>query len=456
MTVPHVVILGAGISGLSLAWFLKQHHGNHLRITLLEKNMRGGGWIHTIEKDGFLFELGPHSCRPKDASTTLRLIESLELENQLIVPEPSAQRRYLWMNNKLNLLPHNVWSLLFSSWTKNVAAAVWKDLRAPVSKEEDESIYDFSMRRFGTQLTQKLIDPLVTGIYAGDMNKLSVRSCFPKFYEWEKEYGSVLRGMWSQRGTKSKSALEQDLEGVPSFSFKGGMETLTRTLEHRLQGEITYGSRATEFYFQQSSVVLHTSDGKELTADHVFSTLPAQALADLMATHHTVVGGLLTSIDSASVVVVNFGYQESMLLKEGFGYLVPQCAEEQVLGAIWDSSLFPQQNRNEKQTRIAVMLGGAHHPEISGLSDDNLLAICIQAMKKHLGIERAPDVVHIHRARHAIPQYYVGHSRRVDHINEVIARDFPRLTCLGTAFSGVSINDCIAQAERSVFSLSNS
>lgn len=448
MSVPHVVILGAGISGLSLAWFLKQRHGDRMRITVLEKNMRAGGWIHTIEKEGFLFELGPHSCRSQGASATLRLIESLELENQIIVPDASAQRRYLWANKKLNLLPHSALSLLFSSWIMDVAAAVWRDLRAPVSKEEDESIYEFSTRRFGDQLTHKLIDPLVTGIYAGDMHKLSVRSCFPQWYQWERQYGSVLRGMWSQRSSKSTSALEKDLKGVGSFSFKRGMETVTRSLENKLQGQIKYGSKATQLFFQPNSIILHTSDGKELTADHVFSTVPAQALADLMANHHTIVGGLLTSMDSVTVVVVNLGYRAAVLKQKGFGYLVPQSAGEQVLGAIWDSSLFPQQNHEENETRITLMLGGAHHPEHSGLSDENLLAISTEAMKAHLGIDRAPDVAHIHRARYAIPQYYEGHVRRVEHINEVIARDFPHLTCLGTAFGGVSINDCIAQAEK--------
>lgn len=448
MFVRHIVILGGGISGLSLAWFLKQRYGTQIRITILEKNKRVGGWIQTIEKEDFLFELGPHSLRSQGASATLRLIQDLGIADQILIPDSSAQFRYLWLDQKLTVLPHNVVSLLFSSWVKDCAAALWRDFRSPASHEDDESVYSFSMRRLGLALTHKWIDPMVTGIYAGSMHHLSIRSCFPKWYEWEKKYGSLLRGMLSKKPQSTTTDIEQLVKGASSFTFKEGMETLVKALENKLRAEILTDCRATEIHFQPNCVEVDTSDGKRLQADYLFSTIPAHPLADLMARHSTEVGSLLTSIDSVTVVGVNLGYRDSVLTKKGFGYLVPQCSGEQVLGAIWDSSLFPEQSRRKRQTRITVLLGGAHHPEVSHLSDDTLLSISIQAMQKHLGILKKPDVFHIYRAKQSIPQYYVGHHRRLQHINDVMARDFPRVICLGSAFNGVSINDCIAQAEK--------
>lgn len=448
MKVPHIVILGAGISGLSLAWFLEQRFGDQLKITILEKNKHAGGWIQTVEKDDFLFEHGPHSCRVKGSEATQRLIESLELENQIIVSNEKSKNCYLLLKNRLTLLPNSFWSAICSTFIKDFVKAVWKDFRSPASHFEDESIYSFGCRRFGQRFTERLIDPLVTGIYAGDMHKLSVRSCFPKWYNWEKKYGSVFRGMLMCKQEKPSGAIAKQLHGHSSFSFKGGMRTLIKALEQSLQSELIYGSKATAMYLEPKTIVLHTSDAKELIADHVFSTVPAQGLADLTATHNTVLGALLTSIDSASVVAVNLGYKQPVLKKQGFGYLVPQMTGSQVLGAIWDSSVFPEQNRKPHQTRITLLIGGAHHPHASGMHDDEILKLCQESMSAEMGVDKKPDFAHIQRLRHAIPQYHLGHLNKVKHIEDIISSEIPRLTFLGSSFYGVSINDCIAHAER--------
>ncbi|MBA3957193.1 MAG: protoporphyrinogen oxidase [Parachlamydiaceae bacterium] len=451
MTAKNVVILGAGVSGLALAWFLKKYAGDQLRITVFEKQHRSGGWIHTLEKEGFLFEQGPHSFRGSNPnSATLRLIEALGLQDQVIIPNPSQNQRYLLSHNTLVPLPSGLLRALFSPLTRDLwLSALLRDLRASASADADESILDFSVRHFGKKMTARLIDPVTTGIYAGDIHQLSMRSCFPSIFEAAQKNGSVLLGFLKKQALKeSESSFVTKMRKEPVFSFKQGMETLVKGLTVALNKDVHYHCSSGALRFSSQGAEVFLAGGRRMQADHLFSTLPAAALADQLADHHTILGALLTSIESTSVAVVNLGYRNRVLHKPGFGYLVAQQEKEDILGVIFDSNLFPQQNLRETETRLTVMLGGVHHPQICGRRDVDIVNTAVQAVGRHLGIEQAPDAVHVYRAHHAIPQYSVGHFTRVTHIEESIRQLSPHLTCLGSSFYGVSINDCIMQAEK--------
>jgi len=442
-----VLILGAGISGLTCAWSLKKRWGSEIQITLVEKSHRVGGWISTIEQEGFLFELGPHSCRPKGVSLeTLRLIEELGLQDQVIVGNSSASIRYLYEKKSLQPLPHSLSSFLSSPLMKGVPAALWHDLTSARHNVEDETIFDFVSRRLSPELAERLVDPFVSGVFAGDMRKLSVRACFPGLHR----RGSFVKGWWNEKRQILTSPFIRKMQKSPLFSFKNGMETLPREIFKRLEAEVWLGCEPAKLWFDQNKVSLEVVGGQIIEADHLISALPANSIAELLCSHDQETSTFMKGIPHATVGVVNLGYRTDLLKNKGFGYLVASREKEKILGCIWDSSVFPEQNRPDAKTRLTVMMGGTKHPEVAGLSEKECLDIALEAVSRHLKIEVLPDITHVTLAEQAIPQFEVGYVKAKELVQKSLTAKFPRLTLMGNAFHGVSLNDCISAVNKLV------
>jgi oxygen-dependent protoporphyrinogen oxidase len=411
-----IVILGAGISGLSLAWFLQKKFGSNLHITILEASDRSGGWIQSIQKENFQFELGPHSCRIRGSCPELlELITDLDLENELIPASAAAKKRFLFLNNKLTSVPDNLLSSFFSPLMKGVPSAMFRDLLTKRGDGSDESIYSFFSRRFGTEITERLIDPLVAGIYAGDINTLSMQSCFPRIFQYEQQHRSVILGMLKQK--KSTKTLK-GLGKQAIFSFQTGMKAFTDKLQNRFQSQISFNSKAEKMHFNQIGIEISTSDGKLFQADHLFSTLPTWALTALFGSHHKDLQKELASIAYESITIAHLGFNSTVLQQQGFGYLIPSSQKENILGVIWDSSVFPQHNKTPQETRLAVMMRGILH-------ENEASKIAKEALKRHLGISQEPAACYISTAVQAIPQYRVGHSNRVASIRNLTKQVSP-------------------------------
>lgn len=424
-----IVILGAGISGLSLGWFLKQHLGSTAVISLLEQSNRAGGWIRTVEKGGFLFDCGPRSCRTYGSGeATLELVEALGLQNEVITPSPDAHKRYIWEQGKLRKL-----SLCSPSFFK----ALFRDLWAPITEGDDTSIFEFTSRRFGRSVAERFFDPLTLGIYAGNIHALSMRSCFPPLYEAEKRSGSVLWGLLrsGMHSKKKKSAFVKKIQKASLFSFRNGMQVLTDRLAEALAPAILYNRTVESLSFADDGVHIRLAGGEEVIADQVYSTLPAHVLAHLLP--DPLIQELLQQIPSQSVSAVHFGYSGGVLNKKGFGYLVPSGEKASILGVVWDSCVFPQQNRFPEETRLTVMIRNGDRTEAS------LIKCAAKALKDHLGIEIAPCASATTIAHQAIPQYLVGHSLRLRQLEEHVHALYPQLTLHGSSFYGVSVNDCV-------------
>jgi oxygen-dependent protoporphyrinogen oxidase len=446
-----IIILGAGISGLSLGWFLKRRFGSRISLQILEKSDRPGGWIQTVRKNGFLFEQGPRSCRSKGSGLeTLRLIEQLEMQDEIIPADPAAHHRYLLINKKLCKIPSGPISFLCSPLVLTVLPAVFRDLLTPESNLEDESIFDFISRRFSTRIAEKLIDPIVSGIYAGDIRKLSIKSCFPSLHQSEKTSGSVLKGMMVGRKERKHSSTKgaAKIKGSSLFSLKGGMESITNELANRLEEHIIYSCEAKSIQCSDENAAIVLKNGSALEGDRIFSTIPPFALASLLDEAAVDIKKLLYQIPPVSVAVVNFGFHRKVLKKQGFGYLVPSKEMEKVLGVVWDSSIFPQQNQIPEETRLTVMIGGAHMHNFDDHTEDDFLQIAFNSIEQHLGIKVKPDAVMVKIAKHSIPQYLVGHSERVKKIEAFLSQNIPKLTLHGNSFHGISVNDCIANSKR--------
>lgn len=446
----HVVILGAGISGLSLAWFLKKRFAE-LKITIIEKTSTAGGWIQTINHDGFLFEKGPRSIRSKGvAQKTLELIEELSLQDQVIAASPVAKTRYLWSHGKLRSLPQGLFSFFTSSTTRHLVKAFLQEPFVAKGNENDESIASFISRRLGKQVADELIDPVVSGIFAGDIDRLSMRACFPNMHSWEKQHGSIVKG--AIFGGKKESAINpspfvKQMDKVPIFSFLGGVQTLTDGLASQLTSHILFSTKVKSLSKLSSGVEIATEDGKKIQADHLFSTVPAHFLGRYLEDIDGELSALLRQIEATTVAAVHLGYRHSVLKEKGFGYLIPSREKEKILGVVFDSSVFPQQSSSPDETRLTVMIGGAHE-NIESIVEEELEERAIQGVRKHLNIQVDPDVVLTTVAKQAIPQYHVGHLERLRKIKELLGKKHPWLTIIGNFFEGVSVNECIMKGHQ--------
>lgn len=443
----HFVILGGGITGLATAWFLRQRYGSAIHLTVIEKTARLGGWIETARKEGFLFEQGPRGCRPiGNGVDTLQLIQSLKLEDHVIFNSPAAQKRYLYRHEKLIPLPSNLWEICRTPWLLRMLwKPLWKEWSIPKGKQEDESVSEFAIRRLGVEIADTLIDPLVSGIYAGNSLNLSIKSCFPLLYQWEQEHGSLLRGAFVNKKKAESDPFIRKIQQYSLFSLQDGMETLIQELARQTDLDILLNTTVSEIDINSSQITM-TLPTKTLHADHLFSAIPAQAFGALIEPHDSRLAKLLKKNHNTSLITVSIGYKKSLLKESGFGYLIPSKEREPILGMIWDSSVFPQQNNNKNETRLTVMLGGEHQPEALKLKDEEIHVIVAGVLEKHLGIREKPDAFVIKRAINAIPQYSVGHSQHIQTIIDQTRKLSNRITLLGISYNGVGVNDCIARA----------
>lgn len=443
------LIVGGGITGLALGWYLKKRHGTTKSIKILEGADRAGGWIRTSHTKGYLFEQGPRSCRTKGTGVdTLQLIEELGLCDQVIAASKAAQRRYLYVDGRLQELPRSLSSFLSSPLMKGVIPALWNDFWLPRGDGSDETIAEFIGRRLSPEVAERLVDPLVSGIYAGDIHQLSMNSCFPEIYQYEKECGSLIRGMFRTKDTnaKVKSPFVHAWLKEPIFSLKAGMGLLVERLQHHLNEELLLSTTVEGLSISENRVNVRCRGGTAWNADIVFLAVPARPAKNILFAGHA---SSRYPVEDATVAVVNMGWRNDVLKHQGFGYLIPSREKEKLLGVVFDSSAFPEQNTKMSKTRLTVMLGGSRHREIADMASDQIEELALEGVQRHLGIYGQPDAMQTTVAREAIPQYILGHQAMVKELKDEVSRKFlGRVVLCGSAWHGVAVNDCIANAKR--------
>lgn len=438
-----IIVLGAGISGLSAGWFLKNKIKKNLDLTILEKSNRAGGLIKTIQNENFLFETGPRSCRTHaHAEAFLELIEGLALQDQVIAPSDAAKDRFIYKNKKLEKLPDNFLSFLFSSLTKNGFKHALKDV-CGFSKPPsyDESVYQFMMRKVGVEITENLFAPLVSGIYAGDIHKLSLKACFPILYQIENDYGSLIRGSFFQKKKEIKNSFFLNLHKPSLISFKKGMQTVSDALAYHLQDNLFLNKNAVKIEILKNGVKVHLEEGVVLEGDVLISSLAAHQLHSLL--DPSILKDLLLPFKSTSIASVSLGFKESVLKEKGFGYLIPPSEKEKILGVVFDSSFFKEQNKKVNETRLTVMIGGAHFKDFNNYTVSDFTNLALEALSNHLGIKEKPCSSHVEIAKNAIPQYFIGHKDQYFNLLHALPS---HIKIIGSSFSGVSVNDCITNS----------
>ncbi|CEG40751.1 protoporphyrinogen oxidase [Plasmopara halstedii] len=471
-----VVILGGGISGLTLAYFLRQALpkavANQTHIRVLESANVAGGWVRTAKRNDFLFEEGPRGFRPsRNGAEMLRLVEQLQLQNQMQAVDPSAQARYILRNGKVEKVPTSILDALQWPLTLSVARAALRELFVKKGTMQDESIYNFMARRFSPFVAERLLDPMASGIFGGDIKKLSIRSCFPMLVDLEREHGSIVKGMLFGSlnkddllldGTKKSNFVKEHEKSI-SVSFADGMSTLIDALaaniandpmaDLQLNTKVTrlevYGNDKPQRFVVESKDLVSGEIQKPMRATHVFSTLPACHLARVVKDTAPNLTVALNEIQFVDMGMVHVGYNEKVLTADGFGYLIPTSEHEKVLGVVFDSNTFPAQNpKGKTQSRLSVMCGGAHFREVTSLSKQKLELYALDALKRHLGITRTPDYVRTLTMTNAIPQYHVGFYQTVQRIEKEVARSTPGLVLGGNSFYGIGLADCVTHSKR--------
>jgi protoporphyrinogen/coproporphyrinogen III oxidase len=438
--VPALVV-GGGISGLVCAYALRK---SGIDAHLVEASSRPGGVINSVTRDGFLLELGPQSF---SGTAALReLGAELGISNELLQAPPNAPR-FVLINGQLQPAPLSPPAFFLSSMIDG--ATKWALLRDIFGKsippDADESVAAFVRRKFTPQLLDRLVGPFVSGVYAGDPERLSVRSAFPQLYEAEKSAGSIVRGMMrlvkSKKGPRERPTLQ---------TFRQGNESLVRALAKNLGPALLTETKVAEISRQSDgsfALGLENLSGTESvsTKSLIFAT-PPEITGSLLSQLDPSFETPLSSIEYAAVAVVSLGYRRQDVghSLNGFGFLVPRSSGLRVLGSVWNSSLFAGRTP-ESHALLTSFVGGATDPAATKLKPEELASLVHREISPVLSLKSDPVFSNVTIWPRALPQYNLGHSDRLAAVAKSRSR-FPGLWLTGNYLQGPAIGACVDQA----------
>ncbi len=445
-----VVVIGGGLSGLSAARAVLDRVPG-AQLTLLEADPALGGKIRSTREDGFLCEEGPNGFLDNKPST-LALVGRLGATDRLLKSEDGARKRFVFADGELKRLPEDPLSFLGSDILSirgklRLAAEFLLPVGDP---DEDESVAAFVRRRLGDEALDRLIDPMSAGIYAGDPRTMSLESSFPKVAQIERQFGGLLKGMLAmQKMAKAVGAQGPQSAGPGGvlWSFEEGTADLVRRLAASLgEHDLRPATAAEALERDGARWVVRTSGGDAVAADALVLAAPAYDAAALLGPHDPRCAELLYAIPYVPAAVVCLGFSRAEVAHplDGFGFLVPTSEGRRILGSLWSSSIFARR-APEGRVLLTQIVGGARNPELVGLDDEALLGVVAEELALTLGIRARPSFARIVRWPRAIPQYVVGHGRR---LAELEGRAGALGVFLGgNAYRGIGINDCTAQGE---------
>jgi oxygen-dependent protoporphyrinogen oxidase len=460
----HVVVLGGGITGLAAAHRLLQHRAeaaSELRVTLVEAEDRLGGKIVTEQIDGFIIEGGPDSflaTKPRG----IGLCEELGLGEhphlQLQGVRPQRRRAFVLWSGRLHDLPEGLTGLVptrlaplarSSLLSPLGKARVALDYVLPVRRAEgDESLGRFIRRRLGREAWERLVEPLMAGIYAADGDQLSLGATFPQLREAERKYGGLIKGVLASRrlGPSPISAPRS-----PFLTPVEGLGALVSTLETQLRdGDVTLvlGDPVTAVTPAGSGFEIRLATGDAIQADTVIVATPAYAAADLLAGLDPVLASELAAIPHASTAIVTLAYRREEIRHplEGHGYVIPRAERSPILACTWSSRKWLGRAPDGWEL-IRVFIGRAGQEQVLAADDESLVALAVQEVAARLGVTAPASLNRVHRWSHGMPQYLLGHPQRVARI-QTRQSEHAGLYLAGNAFHGVGLPDCIASGER--------
>lgn len=452
-----VAIIGGGISGLSSAFYLQKEareSGKKLKIMLFEHSDKLGGKINTLQKEGFVIEKGPDSFLSRKKAI-IELAEEVGIADSIVSINPQASKTYIVSDGQLHTIPKGLVlgiptdMLAFLQSTLVSTEGKWeaiKDIFKPAAtKQEDESLGLFLERRIGRELVEKIAEPLLAGIYAGDLRKLSLQATFPYFLDYEQQYGSLILGSRQNRRIQAEANKGQL---PPTFmTFKHGLSSLVEAVSAKLTDvDIHLNSTVTKLEKLDSGYRIHLADETTVAVNSVIVTTPAFHAKQLLAPYVDI--SALEQIRYVSVanVVMAFNKSELGIEFDGSGFLVPHAEQMHITACTWTSKKWLHTAPDDK-VLVRCYVGHSEDQQSILLDDDALVEAVKSDIKKLLPIKAEPIFTEITRLNNAMPQYPIGHVTNTKQLKDNMAEKLPGILITGAAFDGVGLPDCIRQGK---------
>lgn len=424
-----ICVIGAGISGLTASYTLgNQGH----TVDLIESSDRVGGVIRTHKEAGYLCELGPNTFFLKDEEVR-EFLEEIGAMDEVLRPNENAKRRYVVQHAGIQELPGSLMGFIRSgifSWRAKLGLFLEPFAKRGIG---DESIASFARRRLGKEILNYAINPFVSGVYAGDTERISVKYAFPKLYEMEQKYGSLLVGMM-----RSKRGMKREV-----ITFNEGMETLPKLIAKRLKGRLRLNSRVDKIVKRGEKWEVAVN-GESEEYDELVVAVPGDKLTKLPFPEALVEDLEFTqAIDYQSVAIITLGFRDEQIGKplEGFGFLVPSVEKRKIMGAIVPSAIV--KGRAPKgNTLICAFAGGAGNQGVTELSESDLVTLAQAELGDLMGIEGDAEYSHVKVWKSGIRQYNVGFGKFLEKIEGVEGK-YEGIRFIGSYRNGVGLADCI-------------
>jgi len=453
-----IAIIGGGISGLTALHYVRTKQPD-LSVRLFEAEQHLGGTLGTDHVDGFSFDWGPNGFLDREP-LTLQLCDELGLTSELERANENVSKRFILRGGRLREVPMSPGRFLRSDVLsfRGKLRLLTEPLQ-PASRDDDESIYSFVERRIGREAADYLVQPMVSGIFGGLADQLSLRSCFPIMRQMEQEHGSLFKAMLAKARAAKRAGKRAGGPSGPGgwlTSFRGGVDRLTERLERRYNEHIQVGAPVTAICRSDQDYRLELGDRAVHTAHAVIVAVPSYSAAQILTSLSAPLAMLLTEIPYAPIAVVCTGLVRQAVGHDlnGFGFVVPRIEGPRILGSIWTSSIFSDR-APEDFVQFRTMIGGDGDNTVVKMSEQELVDLSLKELAPILGLSGAPAVTRVYRWSRGIPQYKIGHGKRMLQIEEIL-QSYPGVHLIGNAYSGVGLNDCVKRANHAVQTLSQS
>lgn len=443
-----VVIIGGGITGLTAAYYLKRQV-NNIDVILIEATDRLGGKIDTLKKDGFTIERGPDSFLERKVDAK-QLIEDLGLDGELV--RNATGQAFILSNDRLHPIPKGSkmgipleWKPFLSSslFSMTGKVAAFNDLiKGRSSGEEDQSVGHFFRRRLGNQVVDRLIHPLISGIYAGDIDYLSLKATFPQFKEVEQKHKSLIKGM-----RQSNDGGTQNSKQGQFMTLTSGLQTVVNKLESELSDSIHLNQRVTHIDKKNDSYVVHVEHQSEpIEADFVIMTTPHNVTEKIFSQYDFIHD--FTQAKSTSVANVALAFEKDAIenLPNGTGFVVSRKERYRITACTWTHKKWPH-TTPEGHILVRAYVGKPGDEEVLEQSNEEIEQIVLKDLQTIMEINKPPLFKVVSRWYDAMPQYTVGHIDRLEALEEKLAEHLPNIYLAGASYRGVGLPDCMKQAK---------
>lgn len=454
-----VVIVGGGIAGLAAAYRLveiAEEQQKTFSITVLEAGDRWGGKIATERVDGFVIEGGPDTfLRTKPWG--VKLCRKLDLEHRLHGTNPDQKNTYVLHSGRLRPLPDGLMMMVPTQITPMVKtqlltwpekARMGLDFFMPARPlNGDESLGEFVSRRLGRATYEKLIEPLMSGIYAGNGDQLSLQSTFPYLRDLEIKHGGLVKGALAVRQQRMKASTGNSGHKSIFLTPTTGLAEIVEALEIKLRAygvELSLNTQVNQIHVnQRGNPLVETRSGISYEADSVILATPAFVSGEILSNMAPELSRELTAIPYVSTATISLAFRQSDLPKplNGYGYVIPRREGRQALACTWTSTKFPHR-APQGYALLRVFIGRAGQEQEFNWDEDDLVRIARDELRQTMGIQAEPIIERVFAWHKAMPQYNLGHPDRLKRINAVIEK-YPGLALAGNGFQGIGIPDCI-------------